>query len=178
MLVQRDSSVVHVELNPELAERGVILCSLEEAAQNHAALFERYYLRRLPVDRHKLEAASAAFWSGGAFLYVPAELQIDDPFQIVYEISDGRTAQYAHTLAIGDTSSAMRLREYGLARQAEGQSLHAGQFELYLEDNARCRLTQLRRLGRRARSTTSRPLSSRWRATPTVTGCRRCSAAR
>ncbi len=147
VLVQRDSSVVHVELDPELAERGVILCSLEEAAQDHTALFERYYLRRLPVDRHKLEAASAAFWSGGAFLYVPPELQIDDPFQIVYEISEGRTAQYAHTLAIGDRGSAMRLREYGLAGETAGQSLHAGQFELYLEDNARCRLTQLRDWG-------------------------------
>ncbi len=48
---------------------------LEDAAQEHTALFERYYLRRLPVDRHKLEAASAAFWSGGAFLYVPPELR-------------------------------------------------------------------------------------------------------
>ena len=32
VLVQRDASVVHVELAAELAERGVILCSLEEAA--------------------------------------------------------------------------------------------------------------------------------------------------
>ena len=30
-IVQSDGSVVHVELDPALAERGVILCSLEEA---------------------------------------------------------------------------------------------------------------------------------------------------
>jgi len=143
VLVQRDSSVVYTELSSELAAQGVILCSLEEAAQDHSELFERYYLRRLLLDRHKLEAASAAFWSGGAFLYVPPELRVAEPFQIVYEISEGQTAQYAHTLAIGDRGSEMRLREYGIAGETDGPALHAGQFELYLEDNARCRLAQL-----------------------------------
>jgi len=100
-------------------------------------------MRRLTLDRHKLEAASAAFWSGGAFLYVPPGLQVAEPFQIVYEISTGATAQYAHTLAIGDRGSDLRLREYGLAEPIDGDALHAGQFELYLEDGARCRLAQL-----------------------------------
>jgi Fe-S cluster assembly protein SufD len=144
VLVQRDASVVHVELDPELAARGVILCSLEEAAREHAELFERYYLRRLTLDRHKLEAASAAFWSGGAFLYVPPGLRIEEPFQIVYEISAGGSAQYAHTLAIGDRGCELRLREYDLASgEIATDALHSGQFELYLEDGARCRLAQL-----------------------------------
>jgi Fe-S cluster assembly scaffold protein SufB len=148
VLVQRDASVVHVELNPELAVRGVILCSLEDAAREHTELFERYYLRRAKIDRHKLEAASAALWSGGAFLYVPPGLQIADPFQVVYEISEGATAQYAHTLAIGDRGSELRLREYGFAEQIDGDALHAAQFELYLEDGARCRLAQVVDWGR------------------------------
>jgi Fe-S cluster assembly protein SufD len=144
VLVQRDASVVHVSLDPKLQERGVILCSLEQAAREHTELFERYYLKRLTLDRNKLEAASAAFWSGGAFLYVPPGLQIEEPFQIVYEISAAGSAQYAHTLAIVDTTSEIRLREYDLAAaEFTGQSLHAGQFELYLEDGARCRLAQL-----------------------------------
>ena len=144
VLVQRDASVVHVQLDPRLAERGVILCSLEQAAAEHTELFERYYLRRLPLDRNKLEAASAAFWSGGAFLYVPPGLRVEDPFQIVYEISDAGSAQYAHTLAIGDRGSELRLREYDIAvGEIAADALHAGQFELYLEDGARCRLAQL-----------------------------------
>jgi Fe-S cluster assembly protein SufD len=143
VLVQRDGSVVHTELDPALAERGVLLCSLEQAAREHSELFERYYMRRLALDRHKLEAASAAFWSGGAFLYVPPGLQVPEPFQVVYEISAGGTAQYAHTLAIADRGSDLRLREYGLAELIAGDALHAGQFELYLEDGARCALAQL-----------------------------------
>jgi Fe-S cluster assembly scaffold protein SufB len=144
VLVQRDASVVHVELDPELAARGVILCSLEQAAVEHRELFDRYYLRRLTLDRHKLEAASAAFWSGGAFLYVPPGLTIAEPFQIVYEITEAGSAQYAHTLAIADRTAELRLREYDIATGGfAGEALHAGQFELYLEDGARCRLAHL-----------------------------------
>ena len=144
VLVQRDASVVHVQLDPQLARHGVILCSLEQAAAEHTELFERYYLRRLTLDRHKLEAASAAFWSGGAFLYVPPGLVVEDPFQIVYEITADGSAQYAHTLAIGDRGAQLRLREYDVASGAiDGDALHAGQFELYLEDGARCHLAQL-----------------------------------
>lgn len=142
VLVQRDGSVVYTELQPALAEQGVLLCSLEEAAREHSKLFDRYYLRRLRLDRHKLEAASAALWTGGAFLYVPPGVQVAEPFQVVYEISSGGTAQYTHTLAIGDRGSNFRLYEYGLAEEIKSDALHAGQFELYLEDGARCRLAQ------------------------------------
>ena len=147
VLVQSGSEVVHRQLRPELAERGVILCSLEEAAREHRELFERYYLRRLTLDRHKLEAASAARWEGGAFLYVPPGLKVDEPFQIAYAIEEPGTAQYAHTLAIGDKGAEFRLREYDLAPDFEGQALHAGAFELYLEDGARCRLAHLQDWG-------------------------------
>ena len=49
----------------------MILCSLEHALREHAELVAPWYSKRLTIDRHKLEAANAAFWSGGAFLYVP-----------------------------------------------------------------------------------------------------------
>jgi Fe-S cluster assembly protein SufD len=142
-LVQRGGSVVHVELDPTLAAAGVILCSLEDAAHDHPDLFARYFMRRLTLDRDKLEAAGAALWTGGAFLYVPPGLAVEHPFQLVYEITEPGTAQYAHTLAIGDRQTDFRLHEYDLGADFDGQALHAGQFELYLEDAARCRLAHV-----------------------------------
>jgi Fe-S cluster assembly scaffold protein SufB len=146
-IVQRDGSVVHVELNAELAERGVILCSLEDAAREHAELFAQWYSKRLVYDRHKLEAANAAFWTGGAFLHVPADLAIEDPFEIVYVIDGPGVAQYGRTLIVGERASEFRVHEYDLAEGFDGaqggQALHAGAFELYLQDGARCRLAQV-----------------------------------
>jgi Fe-S cluster assembly protein SufD len=169
-IVQLDESIVHVELDPALAERGVILCSLEQAAEDHKELFEEWYSKRLTIDRHKLEAANAAFWTGGAFLYVPDGLIVEDPFEIVYAIGGPGVTQYGRTLVVGGKGSDFKLHEHDLivgftgpdpatagaedadsarpdsARNPEsgsGQSLHAGAFEMYLKDNARCRLAQV-----------------------------------
>jgi len=142
-IVQRDGTVVSVELDPELAARGVILCSLEDAAREHEELFTKWYSKRLTYDRHKLEAANAALWTGGAFLHVPAGVTIEDPFEIVYAIDGPGVAQYGRTLIVGERSSDFRVHEYDLAGDFEGQALHAGAFELYLQDGARCRLAQV-----------------------------------
>ncbi len=160
-IVQLDSSTVHLELDPSLAERGVILCPLEQAAKEHKELFEQWYSKRLTIDRNKLEAANAAFWIGGAFLYVPDGLLVEDPFEIVYAIGGAGVAQYGRTLVVGGRGSDFKVHEHDLAadfgnandalggdsEQGAGQSLHAGAFELYLKDNARCRLAQVQDWG-------------------------------
>jgi Fe-S cluster assembly scaffold protein SufB len=146
-IVQSAGSVVHVELDPALAEHGVILCSLEQAFLEHRELAERWYSKRLTIDRNKLEAANAAFWTGGAFLHVPKGVVVEDPFEIVYAIDGPGVAQYARTLVVGGESSEFRVHEYDLAEDFDGQALHAGAFELYLEDGARCRLAQVQDWG-------------------------------
>jgi Fe-S cluster assembly protein SufD len=161
-IVQVDNATAHVELDADLAARGVVLCSLEEASDQHPELFARWFSKRLTIDRHKLEAANAAFWRAGAFLYVPDGVVVEHPFEVVYAISGAGVAQYGRTLAIGGKHSEFKLHEHDLAADfgdgnAAGedaldgsgprQSLHAGAFELYLQDGARCRLAQVQDWG-------------------------------
>ncbi len=146
-IVQSAGAVVHLELDEALAERGVILCSLEQAFELHGELVSEWFSKRLLIDRHKLEAANAAFWTGGAFLYVPQGVIVEEPFEIVYAIDQPGIAQYGRTLVIGAPTSEFRVHEYDLAEDFEGQSLHANAFELYLQDGARCRLAQFQDWG-------------------------------
>jgi Fe-S cluster assembly scaffold protein SufB len=147
-IVQSAGAVVSLELDQALAEQGVILCSLEEAFERHGELVAAWYSKRLTIDRHKLEAANAAFWTGGVFLHVPAGLVIEDPFEIVYAIDRPGIAQYGRTLVLGGPTSEFRVHEYDLAEDFEGEALHAGAFELYLQEGARCRLTQFQDWGK------------------------------
>jgi len=146
-IVQSAGTVVHVELDPGLAARGVILCSLEDALRDHAELAAPWFSKRMTIDRQKLEAANAAFWTGGVFLHVPQGLVVEDPFEIVYAIDSPGIAQYGRTLVLGGPTSEFRVHEYDLAEDFEGQALHAGAFELYLQDGARCRLAHVQDWG-------------------------------
>jgi Fe-S cluster assembly protein SufD len=146
-IVQSEGAVVAVELDPQLRAQGVVLSSLEDALEEHPQVVAQWFSKRLTIDRHKLEAANAAFWSGGAFLHVPAGVVVEDPFEIVYAIERPGVAQYGRTLVVGDAGSDFRVHEYDLAEDFEGQALHAGAFELYLQDGARCRLAQMQDWG-------------------------------
>jgi Fe-S cluster assembly scaffold protein SufB len=132
LIVQRGASVVYAHN----ADPRIVVMPLEQAVEEHAELVERYFARRLPHDEGKFAAATAAFWTGGAFVHVPRDVQLEHPIQIVYLIDEPGTAQYAHTLAVAGEFAEFRMREYCLAPDFEGQALHAGAFELYAEPGA------------------------------------------
>jgi Fe-S cluster assembly scaffold protein SufB len=132
LLVQRGASVVYTHVSDER----LVLTSLEQAVEEHPELVEEHFAKRLPYEEGKFQAATAAFWTGGALVHVPRDVQLDRPIQIVWLIDEPGTAQYAHTLAVVGEFGECRLREYCLAPEFEGQALHAGAFELYAHPGA------------------------------------------
>jgi Fe-S cluster assembly protein SufD len=131
LVVQRGASTIHTTLDPAVAEQGVIVSSLEQAMEDHPDLVQEWYMRRLSHEEGKFSAASAAFWTGGAFVHVPKDVRLEHPIQIVYLIDEPGIAQYAHTLAVVGEHSECMIREYCLGTPIDGQALHAGAFELY-----------------------------------------------
>ena len=111
LVVQRGASTIHSELDPALAEQGVIVTSLEQAAEEQPDLVQEWYMRRLSHDEGKFPAASAALWTGGAFIHVPKDVQVEHPIQVVYLIDEPGTAQYAHTLAVVGENAECMIRE-------------------------------------------------------------------
>jgi Fe-S cluster assembly protein SufD len=147
LIVQRGASTVYTELDPAAAEQGVIVMPLEQAFEQHPELVQRWYMKRLSENEGKFPAASAAFWTGGAFVYVPRDVVVDKPIQVVWLIDEPGTAQYAHTLAIVDEGSKAYIREYGVAPDFEGQALHAGGFELYCRPSSNVKLAHFQDWG-------------------------------
>ena len=148
LIVQRGATSVYSWLDPALAEQGVVLTSLEQAAEEHPELVERWYMRRLSADEGKFSAGTAALWTGGVFLYVPPEVRVENPIQTVYLIDESGTAQYAHTLGVVARFAECRVREFCLAPDLDGQALHSGAFELYLEEGAQVALAHLQDWGK------------------------------
>jgi Fe-S cluster assembly protein SufD len=147
LLVQRGASTIYTQLDESLAADGVILTSLENAFEQHPELVQPWYMKRLSPEEGKFPAASAAFWTGGAFLHVPKGLKIENPIQVVYVIDEPGTAQYAHTLGVVGEFAECYLREYCLAPDIDGQALHAGGFELYCLPGSQVKLTHLQDWG-------------------------------
>ena len=64
------------------AKQGVLFGSLESMVAEHGELVrEHLFQRAVGIDADKFSALHAACWSGGAFLYVPKGVTIDEPFR-------------------------------------------------------------------------------------------------
>ena len=136
LIVQRGASVVYSEVNDDR----ITVMSLEEAAETHPELLERYWQTRISPDEGKFPAAAAAFWTGGVFVHVPKGEKIEKPIQIIWQIDEAGTAQYAQTLVIVDELAECEIREYFLAPDFDGQALHAGSFEMFVGPGANARV--------------------------------------
>ena len=127
LIVQRGASVVHTDV----ADERIIVMPLEQAVVEHEELVREYFAKRLPHDEGKFAAGTAAFWTGGVFVHVPANVQIEHPIQIAWLIDEPGTAQWAHTLVVVGEHAEVKIREFFEAPDFEGQALHSGAFELY-----------------------------------------------
>jgi Fe-S cluster assembly scaffold protein SufB len=144
LIVQHGASVVH----SHVADERIIVMPLEQAVEEHPDLVEPYFGRRLPYDEAKFAAGTAAFWTGGVFIHVPKNIQIEKPIQVVWLIDEPGTAQWAHTLAVVGEHAECKIREYFIAPDFDGQALHAGAFELYALPGAQVDLAHYQDWGR------------------------------
>lgn len=81
-----------------VAQPRVIACDLTTALQKHADIVER--ASGTAVDPHatKFAALAAALRNSGAFVYVPADLAVDEPIEITYDAAAG--ALFPYTLVV------------------------------------------------------------------------------
>lgn len=142
MIIQHNSSVVYTRLSDELKSRGVVLTSLEEAARTHERLVRDHLMTAYKKDEHKLAAVHAALWSGGVFLYVPRNVDIEFPIQALLFADDAEATFMPHILIVADTNSRVSFVEQAatLLSGAEGRTLlHNGAVEIFAKAGAHVR---------------------------------------
>jgi Fe-S cluster assembly protein SufD len=93
-------TVAHIELDPELAARGVVLMDLHRAAREFQRMVEAQLGRAVKDDHGKFEALNAAVWQGGLYLHVPRHVVIERPVHLIVA-GDASTPFLAPRILIG-----------------------------------------------------------------------------
>src|SRR6266581_1979642 len=156
LLVQRNASVVSIELEDELKRQGVILSDLDTAVRDYPELVQQHFMTTcVPVNSTKYTALHAAFWSGGVFLYIPKGVEIEDPILTQIWIDAPASAAFAHTLIIAEDQSSVRyVNEYNSSfeetlpgGQVKQPSFLSDVVEVYVKNAARVEFSNLQDLG-------------------------------
>ena len=147
--VQRDAATVHLESDPALAAKGVIFTDIDTAMREHPDLMRQYFMTEaVPADFGKFEALHAAFWQGGSFLYVPANVQVELPFRSFAEASTPGAALFTHTLVVLEAGAEAFLVDAYRSETQDQQAVTSAVVELVVRRDAKLRYVQLQDWGR------------------------------
>lgn len=127
-----------VELKGNVPE-GVIFTDILTAAATHPELVSRYLGTLVPMDQNLLTASQAAHLTGGAFLFVPKNVTVSEPLQVIYRAAEGE-AQYLHTVVVAEEGAAVTILE---RYEGEGDYLHVGVVEVFPLQGANVRFGYL-----------------------------------
>jgi len=132
----RDGQLQIASIWQQLADRGLIIDSLDNAVRHHADLVHRYFVAsKLQPSRDKFAAAHAAFWSGGLLVYVPKGVQIEEPLHAIISFGRGN-ADSSRIIIVVDEGAEAHIWLERCGGIEESPALHNGTLEIHLEQGA------------------------------------------
>lgn len=136
LLVQRDATVVHQELDEMLAAKGVIFTDLSRAAREYPDLLRAHLGGLVQPEEDKFVALHTALASGGVLLYVPAGVEVTLPLAAQFRLETPQTGMFVHTLLIAEAGSRVTYLEQYSSAAFDGEGLHSGVVEVYAKEGA------------------------------------------
>ncbi len=140
---QYESETVYHRNRDDLAKRGVLFCSMDEAVREHPDIVRKHIGTVIPPGDNKFAALNSAVWSGGSFIYVPPGVQLDQPLQAYFRINSENAGQFERTLIIADEGASVHYVEGCSAPVYSTDSLHSAVVELIAKPGAHIRYTTI-----------------------------------
>ena len=131
-----DSVSIGTTFKEELAEQGIIFCSMSEAVLEYPELIKQYLGTVVPIGDNYFSALNSAVFTDGSFCYIPKNVKCPLDLSTYFRINDQQSGQFERTLIIADTNSQVSYLEGCTAPQYDNNQLHAAIVELIAFDNA------------------------------------------
>ena len=130
-----DSVSVGTTFRKELADKGVIFCSISEAIREYPGLVRQYLGSVVPVGDNYFAALNSAVFSDGSFVFVPKGVRCPMELSTYFRINANNTGQFERTLIICEDKGHVSYLEGCTAPMRDENQLHAAVVELVaLED--------------------------------------------
>lgn len=140
---QRDSEVFFGTLRRQLDRQGVIFTDSDSALRDYPDLVRRYAGHVVSPSDSKYAALNSAFWSGGAFVYVPTGVEVELPLQTHFHIAAENFGQFERSLVILERGAKLNYVESCTSNRGSVRSIHAGVVEIVVGPEAVCRFTSI-----------------------------------
>jgi len=131
-----DSVSVGTTFRKELAEAGVIFCSMSEAIRDHGDLVRQYLGSVVPAGDNYFAALNSAVFSDGSFVFIPKGVRCPMELSTYFRINAMNTGQFERTLIVAEDDAYVSYLEGCTAPMRDENQLHAAVVELVALERA------------------------------------------
>ena len=131
-----DSVSIATTFKEELAELGIIFCSMSEAVQEHPELIRKYLGAVVPPTDNYFTALNSAVFSDGSFCFIPSGVKCPMELSTYFRINAANTGQFERTLIVAEAGSYVSYLEGCTAPMRDENQLHAAVVELIAMEKA------------------------------------------
>lgn len=131
-----DSVSVATTYRAQLAEKGIIFCSISEAIKEHPDLVQKYLGSVVPYTDNFYACLNSAVFTDGSFVYIPKGVKSPIELSTYFRINAKNTGQFERTLIVAEDDSYVSYLEGCTAPQRDENQLHAAIVEIVVMNNA------------------------------------------
>ncbi|MBO6289057.1 MAG: Fe-S cluster assembly protein SufB [Alphaproteobacteria bacterium] len=131
-----DSVSVATTYRAQLAEKGIIFCSISEAIKEHPELVQKYLGSVVPYTDNFYACLNSAVFTDGSFVYIPKGVRCPMELSTYFRINAKNTGQFERTLIVAEDDSYVSYLEGCTAPQRDENQLHAAIVEIVVLNNA------------------------------------------
>src|SRR5579884_870466 len=140
---QYESEAVYHKVREDLEKLGVIFTDMDTALREYPDIVKEHFGTVVPPSDNKFASLNSAVWSGGSFVYVPANVRVEIPLQAYFRINAQNMGQFERTLIIAEPGSYVHYVEGCTAPTYTSDSLHSAVVEIKVKEGARVRYTTI-----------------------------------
>lgn len=134
VVLQGNSTTLHVDLDEDYAKSGVEVLSIPEAVARHGSLLRDLLRKRLsgPLDE-KYAAFNSAFFNSGLFIRVPRGVTAPSSLRRMLVTRDPRSSVVEMTMVYAEESSKLDLLEELYTAESKGPFLVSSSLDVFAE---------------------------------------------
>jgi Fe-S cluster assembly protein SufD len=138
-----------ISVDQAILDKGVVFTDLATAERKYPEIIEKIMNKIVRANEGKFSALAASLARYGVLVYVPRNVQLEDPLHSIFWGPGTDLAYFSHVLVwVEDGASLTFVHESASASESHGQTLHAGIVEIHVGNHANLRFVELQSWGK------------------------------
>ncbi|MBI2650554.1 Fe-S cluster assembly protein SufD [Candidatus Woesearchaeota archaeon] len=129
------TGIIATKLSDDLIEKGIILTDINKAFEKYPEIAQKYFFKNVKTDKDKFVALNAAHFSNGVFLYVPKNIELDEPIRVNFHF--GEKNSIVHNIIIVESNSKIDFIEEYSNNEISHEQLNCCVTEVYANQNSK-----------------------------------------